>query len=380
MKKTKSTRRGIVAVITALFLVLLLAVLAFSLDLGVVFVAQGELQRSADAAALSAAWELAEAAVEDSVRTVSRDERIERAREEAERVAALNTVLGISPGLLSTDVEVGEYTDLEEGGYFNTASLTPNAVRVTVRRSSEINGAVPFFFARALGRQNIDQQLTATAAIATQIRGFRIRTPGENLAILPITLDEPSWDAMMAGAGSDDYSFDKSTNTVVAGHDGRREINLYPQGTGSPGNRGTVDIGSSNNSTSDISRQILSGVTQEDLDYIGGSLELNENGELELNGDTGISAGVKDELASIIGKPRMIPLFRSVRGPGNNAIYTIVRFVGVRIMNVKLTGPMNKKNVMIQPAEIVSRGIIPATETTGEPTSTFVTSPAWLIH
>ena len=80
--------------------------------------------------------------------------------------------------------------------------------------------------------------------------------------------------------------------------------------------------------------------------------ELDENGELSLNGDTGISAGVKDELVSIKGEPKVIPIFTQVNGPGNNATYTIVKFVGIRIMDVKLTGNMNGKRVIIQPASI----------------------------
>lgn len=68
------------------------------------------------------------------------------------------------------------------------------------------------------------------------------------------------------------------------------------------------------------------------------SSKLDDNGELFLNGDTGISAGVKNELASIKGEPKLIPLFNQVNGPGNNATYSIVKFVGVRLMQVKLTG------------------------------------------
>ena len=96
-----------------------------------------------------------------------------------------------------------------------------------------------------------------------------------------------------------------------------KEINLYPSGNGPPGNRGTVDIGSNNNSTADLSRQILNGVTKSDLAYHGGKLEFNEDGELFLNGDTGISAGIKDELAAVIGQPKIIPIFSNVSGPGN---------------------------------------------------------------
>ena len=96
---------------------------------------------------------------------------------------------------------------------------------------------------------------------------------------------------------------------------------------GSPGNRGTVDIGSSNNSTNDIARQILYGISASDLAYHGGKLEFNSCGYLILNGDTGISAGVKDELAEIKGQPRCIPVFSQVNGPGNNADYKIVKCV-----------------------------------------------------
>jgi hypothetical protein len=134
-----------------------------------------------------------------------------------------------------------------------------------------------------------------------------------------------------------------------------------------------VDIGSSNNSTSDIARQIVEGVSPDDLEHHGGKLELDDNGELELNGDTGISAGVKDELASIMGEPRIIP----VVGPGNNATYTIVKFAGVRIMDVKLTGKMSQKRVIIQPCPIVTAGAIYG-ETSGS--SSLVFTPVKLVR
>ena len=178
---------------------------------------------------------------------------------------------------------------------------------------------------------------------------------------------------MLNGGGSDDFKWDEGTQSIVSGHDGVREINLYPQGTGSPGNRGTVDIGGSNNSTADIARQIVHGVSQSDLDKIGGELKLDTSGKLYLNGDTGISAGVKDELASIRGKARIIPIFNTVVGPGNNATYTIVKFAGVRILDVKLTGAMSGKRVIIQPAKVVTDGAI--ANTNGTPSYTIYSPP-----
>jgi hypothetical protein len=84
-----------------------------------------------------------------------------------------------------------------------------------------------------------------------------------------------------------------------------------------------------------------------------------------LNGDTGISAGIEASLQSIIGDIRAIPIFTQVSGPGNNANYTIVKFVGVRIMAVKLSGGPTQRYLRVQPAAFMTRngirGNVPVT-------------------
>jgi hypothetical protein len=256
-----------------------------------------------------------------------------------------------------------------------------NAVQVRVRRTGDMNGEVPFFFARALGFNGVANRAQATAVVASSFSGFRAPADGGNLDLLPFALDIDTWNDLLDGGGSDQWrrEWDESTKswTVSNGTDGVNEVNLFPQGTGSPGNRGTVDIGGCNNSTKDIARQITDGVSPDDLAHHGGKLEFDANGELPLNGDTGISAGVKDELASIIGQPRMIPIFESVSGPGNNATYTIVKFVGVSVLEVKLTGSMSSKRVTIQPAYLVTGGGIPAA---GGSASQFVYSRPFLVR
>jgi hypothetical protein len=218
----------------------------------------------------------------------------------------------------------------------------------------------------------------ATAALLTNITGFRTPPRGKPIGLLPFALDEQTYEQMIDGNGTDVWSFDPLTHDVVPGSDGIVEANLYPQGTGSPGNRGTVDIGSNNNSTADIARQITQGLNAADLAHHGGKLELDDSGFLYLNGDTGISAGIKDELASIIGEPKMIPVFRSVVGNGNNATYTIVKFVGVRVLDVKLTGSMSSKKVIIQPATICTSGaeFVPGSSSA----SSYIYSPVWLVR
>ena len=229
-----------------------------------------------------------------------------------------------------------------------------------------------------LGQDDVNITAEATAALITDIRGFRTPPHGQPIGMLPFALDEQTCVKMLAGEGDDDYGWDAVDDTVTYHGDGITEVNLYPQGTGSPGNRGTVDIGSSNNSTRDISRQITGGITAEDMAHHGGELVLDDDGHLYLNGDTGISAGVKDELAAIIGQPKVIPIFRSVVGNGNNATYTIVDFVGVRILSVRLTGSMNKKQVTIQPAPIVAKGTVP--DSGYHSIGHFIYSPVWLVR
>jgi len=259
------------------------------------------------------------------------------------------------------------------------AGSVANAVQVTVERTSDQNGQVPFFFAQALGYTQTSMSAQATAAFVNSFSGFKMPADGSNLNILPYALDEGTWNNRSTN-GTDGYSYNTSTKTVTAGSDGIPEVNLFPQGTGSPGNRGTVDIGPSNNSTSDISRQIVYGINQSDWNSFTGqgrSLTFNSSGSLYLNGDTGISAGVKDDLASIIGQTRIIPIFRSVSGNGNNAEYQIVKFVGVRILAVKLTGSASSKYVMVQPANIVVKGSI---FQAGATASDYVYSPVWLVR
>ena len=50
-----------------------------------------------------------------------------------------------------------------------------------------------------------------------------------------------------------------------------------------------------------------------------------------------------------------MPLFTSVSGPGNNAMYSITKLVGVRIVYVKLTGSASQKQVIVQPETFVSK-------------------------
>lgn len=385
MKSNHRSRRGAISVLAAFLMIVLIAAVAFCVDLGYVFTAKEELQRTADATALAACGELAQQLSAGQ----SADGAVLLARAAASSYASHNAVTNAPLNLGSNasndpggDLVFGYISDLDAGAAnFQTGNANIyNAVQVKVRKDTTLNGEVPYFFARVLGLEGQLLSAGATAAIVRDVGGFQVPADGSNLDILPFALDAQTWNALAAGQGNDDWSYDPQSKQVSPGSDGKLEVNLYPQGTGAPGNRGTVDVGSGNNSTCDISRQILDGISPQDLQALadsGHSLQFDANGELVLNGDTGISAGVSNELQSIVGQPRIVPVFSQVQGPGNNAQYTIVKWCGIRIVDVKLTGPMSKKHVTIQTAPIQAKGVIPSSEVG---TSAYVYSNVVLVR
>jgi Flp pilus assembly protein TadG len=376
--RRRSRRRGNILVMTAFMMIGMIAVLAFSIDLGYLYVAKTELQRSADAAAMAAAWELLDEQAVFGAESPTTTEN--RARATAATFAAHNPILMQQPALHSDDVRVGRMNDPWNPSESIGSTGAYNAVQVRVQRNATVNGAVPMLFGRVLGVDKTPLQADAVAVTYASFGGFRTPADGSNLMILPFALDLQTWNAMLNGDISmkDEYCWDPSTGTFSEGPDGKYECNLYPEPVDdAAGNRGTVDIGSSSNSTSDLCRQILQGVSPEDMAYHGGELKFDAYGELTLNGDTGISAGVKEELQFIQGETRIIPVFNDCQGPGNNAQYTICLFVGVRVCYCNLNGSNNKKKLIVQPATVITKGGIPNTSTQS---SYYVYSPVQLIR
>ncbi len=257
-----------------------------------------------------------------------------------------------------------------------------NSVRVLVRRNSIRNGSILHKFATIFGNSSADLGATATATFKDGVVGYKVTDKTGNADLLPLALQKDYWAGLLDWSLStgDNYAYDPATGAVTAGHDGIPELNLFP-GAGSgqlpPGNFGTVDIGSPNNSAADLSRQIRYGISADDLAYFGGELNLGSDGVLPLNGDTGLTASIKDDLISILGQPRAIPIFSTVSGPGNNSVFNVVGFVGIRIMNVRLTGAMKSKEVVIQPAYVVDDAVITAA---GAGSSYFVYEPVHLTR
>ena len=329
-RRRKSQRRGTILILSALLLIGLLFCLAFAIDVGYMAMVRTEAQRCADAAALASAWEM----VGESRLRGDYFRTYYGARSKAREFAARNRVgVNENPVLqwnignsdAEGDIVLGRLEDPSD----KTERLslknptTFNAVNVRLHCTADRNQQSPFFFGRLSGLASFDTVATATAVFSDNVRGFR---PTENLnaSLLPFTLKRADWiTQIIDGAGGDNWSYDGQGN-LAPGSDGIPEIVLFPvdvregnDEVGS-GNFGTINIGTSNNATETLVRQIREGLSADDLAAYDGTFALDSSGSLMLNGDPGLSIGLKSAIDDVVGGPRTIPIYDALQGGGGN--------------------------------------------------------------
>jgi Flp pilus assembly protein TadG len=157
--------RGAAAVMTALFMVVLLAMGAAAIDIGHALVARNELQNVSDAAALAGTralgvmYEGLTVAEQQSYVLTSGDQAAVIAAVQA--TASANTAAGVPITIDPADVAIGTWDP-----YTRTHTPTvnqPRAVRVVSRRDSSTNGAISTFLANIVGMSSVDVRAVATA-------------------------------------------------------------------------------------------------------------------------------------------------------------------------------------------------------------------------
>lgn len=381
-------RRGTVIVLASSSMVVVFGFAAFSVDVGYITLTKAQLEAAADGSALAAGSELIAGLGKGAWKTGAEVEA--DGAQAAATVAAANRAGDQQSVYLdpNRDVRFGQYTyDPNTGQYQKLWGVEPyNMVEVTLRRDQEIgaaDGPLPLFFAPVIGHRTASLSVKSTVALFAG-HGIEIKVGSGKLGeFLPFTLDQETWEMVKAGTApppgdprtfQDKFGWDEETKTFYHGADGKFEVSVYPEGnpglntSGSyypPGMRGTVDLGSADNSTSHIERQIVYGCNEQDLVPFGGVLSATETEPLWINGDTGVSAGFKEELETIKGGTvRLIPIHRTVTGSGDNARYEIIEFTPVRVMEVKMVG--NPKRIIVQPTTLSSGNVIisPVTDIT----------------
>ena len=383
-------RRGAVVVLMACFLVILVALLAFALDIGYICRVQSELQNAADAAALAAARQAMQAAVRSDAETDELAGDIaSAARLQAKQIAWANRAGGVSLYLRSSDMVVGyEAAPSDQPlSSWEWGQPPPNCVQVTVRRDWEANGALPLIFARVLGRNYSNLSATATAAFCPgrfRVTGFKGTSNGPNAKLLPIAISVDTWNQYMSSGRSPDgvrydgYSVEtvlpnsgtQPPNNVTFGGDNKPELKgVYPEET-MPGNYGLVQFNPTTPQSEGASANwIINGPSPSDLSGFGANgLQATPQQPATLQAGTGLKSSLIDDLQAVVGQPRAVALYSSYSGSGSGGTYTIVGFAGVTI--VSATGSGSKISVVFQPSIVIDPTV--TTDTTTQSYTEFV--------
>ncbi|MEW6387493.1 MAG: pilus assembly protein TadG-related protein [Thermodesulfobacteriota bacterium] len=161
----KFGEKGAITPILAVGMVAMLGILALGIDLGQLFLAKGELQNIADAAALAGARKLVQA--KDPANPQVAGVYCDEALAAAQACVQENRSLGEQITLGAGDVVYGKW-NLQTGTFDSQGcSADPmqvNAVQVTVRRGEGgTNPPITTFFAGIFGATSLNSQATAVA-------------------------------------------------------------------------------------------------------------------------------------------------------------------------------------------------------------------------
>lgn len=142
-RRGRQKRRGTIIVLSAILMIMMMGLLAFSLDTGYVYVNRATLQKAADSAAIAAVISLSPEIGDDPF---------------ASAVSYGNSNVPTSYGEVITtdDVELGVWDAAART--FTPDNQNPTAVRVTCRRLE-----APLIFARFLGHETVDVEASAVA-------------------------------------------------------------------------------------------------------------------------------------------------------------------------------------------------------------------------
>jgi Flp pilus assembly protein TadG len=366
-------RRGAVVVLVALFLVVIVAMLAFALDVGFICRVQSELQNAADAAALAGAHQALVAAVRSDTQTAALAANITgAARKKAEQLAGVNQAGGVSLSLPTADIVVGYESKPgpQPISAWQTGQPPPNCVQVSLRRDATANGPLPLIFGPVLGTKYSNLSAIATAAFNPgrfRVTGFKGTSGGSNPKLLPIAISVETWNHFMnSGLSPDGQRHDgfsvqtvlpnsnvQPPSNVTKGADLKPELTgAYPLKT-APGNYGLVQFNSdASQAKGNYSDWILNGPSALDLAGFGpNGLQATPEQPAKLEGGTGLKSSLVSDFAAVTGQPRAVPIYSSYSGSGNGAAYTIVGFVGVTIVNA--TGSGSHINIVLQPSVLI---------------------------
>lgn len=390
-------RQGAIVPLTALVLTIVIAMVAFSVDLGWIVLVQADLQNAADSAALAGADALMDGYAKfvqaadpssyqllpngrrkkikttvTTAQTTTVTQSKQSAIDAAKLYASYNSAGGVASLTLNdSDVELG-YVD-STGTYSSTVPTGsfPNSVKVTVRRDSTANGTLGLFFGPAVNRSTVDLTASAVATIYTaDIDSFK-NDPSFKAKMLPMTYDVNHWNTyVFSGKGPDGSAGITDSNGVP-------ELQIYPS-IKYKGNFGLLGLDGYNANASANANWIANGMAQSDAQSLLSlsssastplvplsqhsstmlpSSAADTKGSWNWNGTSGLETSTISNVQAHVGETFLLPLFQPLdsssnsyaagNGQGSNYFYNIVQFVSVKIVS------SDNNSVVVQGSPVV---------------------------
>lgn len=366
-------REGVILPLAALLVVVILGMAVFSIDIGYMIFVESELQNATDASSLAGAAALMDPYVQYSypnqtaaAKASILSSAIASATSEAQRLAGLNKAGDVSSLTANASDVVCGFLDAQ-----NTFSPTPpdprfpNSVQVTLRRDNQANTPLSLFFASIFGKTSANLTATAQATIMSSPGSFS-GAKNVNGLFLPVALDVGIWSQFLQNGTSP-----SANNQVLTGPNGKLELQVYPDSS-QFGSFGLVSIGPPANNVPSYRSWIDNGASPSDLSYLNnnGFLPISQSSPQYWPAGPGMKSTLQSDFASIIGQPRLVPLYDGTLATGNG--YPIIGFAGVTISEA--TGRGSNMNISVQPTVVndpTAVGGVPAGTGSLPPTFSF---------
>lgn len=365
------SRRGWLAPIVALAMVVVMGAIALVLDRLWLDMATGEAQSVAEAAVLAAARALAS---DDDLRSpeASPDARIAAATLAAENVAAMNRVAG-QPYQLNAaagDLTFGLNLQVEETGEIKFVETihNPRSARVVAQRTHARGNPVSLFLTGLTRVSAGEVRATAEATIDNHVVGFQsvggARVPMLPLAILrhdPAGQRQDTWQVQIEQRrGPDNYRFDPSNGEVHPGSDGIPEIDLTPGSQGDStqaANMAFFDI-HGKVGRFPLAEQIRWGWSSEDLERRDGRFVFTTGPQM-FPARSLVSKTSAAALKEILGECRGVLLYQGGASTGDQNSLRIqsAGLVAGRVMAVQELGG-GEYRLVFQPGVLASRSAV----------------------
>lgn len=392
MKRTPQNKKrwGVIAPLTAVLMIPLLGMAAFSIDVGYIILCQTELQNAADAAALAGADRLQDLYVDYNAPGADQSAVLTQATTNvapsgstpgspmytAEQFSNYNVAGGVNVSVPDSDVVFG-YTDAN-GNYSTSYTGFPNTIDVTTRRDDIKNTPVSLFFGPVFNKAT--QALTAHARATIYVGDVSTlqKIAGVDAHILPVALDYQVWN-YFATTGKTRSGLDDSGNPTGytnTNSNGKPQLHVYPEETNTPGSFGLIDVGPPQNNAPAFRTWIDDGETPNDIQYLVDNNKLPVSptnyvfpdgthgaGPKQWKCGPGMKSTLLTDFQAQIGKPNLIPLFEALHplskdangnysytaetGNGQNATYAVCGFVGVTVSYAD--GHGSNMDICIQP-------------------------------